>query len=365
MPIRRLDLVDFRNYKSFSVELGERLTILTGPNGAGKTSVIEALQLLTAATSFRTSRWGELVRWGATAGRASFSAEDEGHPLEVAMDVTSSGKRAYCVNGRQKRRVSDAAGTIPSVTFTPEDLELVKGTADRRRAALDDLGGQLSSAYAAVRREYGRVVRHRNVLLRDTALPRSEMAPWDEQLVTLGSKLALHRVRLFHRVSQAAREVYRGLSGTEELDIEFRDRLGVGVDRWSAGITLEEVAELMRVALKERRTEERARQSTLVGPHRDDIGFKLDARDARAFASQGQQRTIALAWKLAEVRVIESVRGRAPILLLDDVMSELDASRRQALMSTANRDVQTLVTSTDPAYFSEEVTGGASVVRLG
>jgi DNA replication and repair protein RecF len=365
VPIKRLELVDFRNYDTFTVEPGERLTVLTGPNGAGKTSVIEALQVLTATVSFRTAHWADLVRWGSGMARVALSAEDEGRPLEMTLDITALGKRAYRVNGRNRRRVADVAGIIPSVTFTPADLELVKGASEARRAALDDLGGQLSATYTAVRREYGRVVRHRNVLLRGQVAEAEEIAPWDEQLAALGARLIVHRVRLFERLRREAVEIHAGLSDGEVLEMEYLDRSGVGVGGAEEGATVERVADAMRAAIERRRSEERARQSTIVGPHRDDMGFTIGGREARAFASQGQQRTIALAWKLAEVRVIEDVKGRGPVLLLDDVMSELDETRRQALLSTTHRAVQTFVTSTSLTHFSEEVANGASVVNLG
>jgi DNA replication and repair protein RecF len=262
-----------------------------------------------------------------------------------------------------KRRVADVAGRLPSVTFTPDDLELAKGASERRRAAIDDLGEQLSATYAAVRRDYSRVVRHRNVLLREGA-GEPQLEPWDEQLVALGTKLLTHRAGLYRRLESTVTRIYGELAGGERLTSEYHDKLGIGAVRWETGVDSDEIAAAFRERLEERAVEERARQLTLVGPHRDDIVFAIEGNDARTFGSQGQLRTIALAWKLAEVRVVEEVARRKPVLLLDDVMSELDENRRSALTDVVRRDVQTFVTTTNLGYFGETLLEGATVVEL-
>lgn len=364
MPIGRIELVDFRNYARWELSPGDELTVLVGRNATGKTNAIEAIQLLTAARSFRRPRWEDLVRWGAAATRISLWGDEESRPFEVSLAVSAEGERTYRVNGQVKRRLSDVAGLVPSVTFTPEDLGLVKGASDRRRAAIDDLGEQLSAAYAVVRRDYGRTVRHRNVLLREPATRAAELAPWDEQLVTLGTKLLVSRVRLLRRIAGHTTEAYGELSAGEALEIDYADTIGLGPGTLGRDLSAEEVAAAMGASLDARRADERARQVSLVGPHRDDVVFSIDRRDARTFGSQGQQRTIALAWKLSEVRVVEDVASRRPVLLLDDVMSELDESRRRALTDVVRRDVQTFVTTTNLGYFEADMLGAATVVEL-
>jgi DNA replication and repair protein RecF len=279
------------------------------------------------------------------------------------MSVEQDGKRVYRVNGQLKRRVSDVAGLVPSVTFTPEDLDLVKGPSEKRRSALDDLGEQLSRAYAVVRRDYGRVIRQRNALLKDVCTPQ-DLAPWDEQLVTLGAKLLTHRARLYRRLRSHIRTIYADLADGESLDVVYLDKTGVGSERWTEDVPAEEVAGALRAALEKRAADERTRQVSLVGPHRDDLVFTIEGKDARAFGSQGQQRTIALSWKLAEVRVVEDVADREPVLLLDDVMSELDERRRHALTDVVRRHVQTIVTTTNLGYFEPALLERATVVEL-
>jgi DNA replication and repair protein RecF len=346
--ITRLELRDFRSYESFVLEPNAGLTILVGPNAAGKTNVIEAIQLVTAARSFRRPEFSDLVRWGAEQARVSMDAEDGTRRLSTGLAVGKDGRHSYSVNGSASHRHSGLTGLLPSVVFTPEDLTIAKGPAERRRCAVDELGEQLSATYGSLRRDYGRVVRQRNALLRGEA-NGDALSSWDEQLATLGSRLVMHRVRLLERVMSHASRRYSELAGGEVLEYSYSDRCGLGS---CATLKQEEIETAIREQLSARREEERRRAVTLVGPHRDDIVFSVDGKDARSFGSQGQQRTIALAWKLAEVEMVEEVLKRAPILLLDDVMSELDAERRDALSSLVASEIQTVATTTTTAYFS-------------
>ncbi|TLM94639.1 MAG: DNA replication and repair protein RecF, partial [Actinobacteria bacterium] len=307
--------------------------------------------------------WAEVVSWGAPQARISMRAEGEGRVLEIGLDVSSAGRRTYRVNGTVRRKVSQVAGVLPSVLFTPDDLRIVKDSAERRRDALDLLGDQLSPAYSAIRAEYERTLRQRNALLKEETLPAESMAAWTDRLVDLGSSLALHRMRLFERLAPAMSGVYSTLSGGERLHVHYRSSFAG--EMVSAEEDKQAVAELLRRKLEEKAAEERARRVTVAGPHRDDITFEIEGREARAYGSQGQQRSIALAWKLAEVHVTEEVTGGEPVLLLDDVMSELDESRRQALAAFVGERVQTIITTTNLGYFDDELVRNALVVKLG
>jgi DNA replication and repair protein RecF len=246
------------------------------------------------------------------------------------------------------------------VVFTPDDLTMVKGPADRRRAAIDDLGEQLSPTYGSLRRDYGKVVRQRNALLREGS-PTTDREAWDDQLLSLGSRLVVHRVGLLDRTMAHAVRRYAEMTGGEELGYAYADHCGLAT---CAALTSPEAEAAMRVELERRAHEERARGVSLIGPHRDDIVLTIGGRDARAFGSQGQQRTIALAWKLAEVEMVEEVLRRKPILLLDDVMSELDAERRDALSEVVASEVQTVVTTTNTGYFSAQTLDDATIVMI-
>lgn len=359
-----LVLEGFRNYGHFELCPHPSLTVLVGPNAIGKTNVVEALQLLTTASSFRKPRWEDLVRWGAERTTISLAAEEGERRLDVRLEVEADGSHLFRVNGQSRKRASDVAGRFPSVVFTPDDLGLVKGAADRRRGAIDDLGSQLSPAYASLRRDYGRVVRQRNALLRDEPGSR-ELAVWNDQAASLGARLLSHRLGLLARVMRQAALHYASMAGGEELSWRYEDRCGLGDGAADAELGAEIAEEAIRVEMARRAHEERRRAVTLVGPHRDDVVFLVGGRDARAFASQGQQRTSALAWKLAEVDVVEEVARSRPMLLLDDVMSELDASRRAALSETVSGRTQTFVTTTNLGYFEPAMLAEATIVELG
>jgi len=359
--ITRLELTDFRNYRRMMMEPSPGLTIIVGPNAVGKTNIIEAVQLVTATRSFRRPDPSELVRWGCSEARVDLRAEEGPRLLEIRLDVNSEGHRAYSVNGQVKRRHSDVAGLLPSVVFTPDDLGMVKGPAERRRASIDDLGEQLSPTYGSLRRDYGRAVRQRNSLLKEGTRGGSAAA-WDEQVATLGARFVIHRLGLLERLMEQASLRYAEMSGGETLGYSYEDRCGLGTcGSRDAG----EVAQSIRDEMDRRSAEEQRRMVTLAGPHRDDIVIEIDGRDARSFASQGQQRTVALAWKLAEVAVVEGVLRRKPVLLLDDVMSELDADRRAALSEVVSSEVQTIVTTTNTGYFTEEMLSRSLVVPIG
>jgi DNA replication and repair protein RecF len=345
-------LKSFRSYADRRIELGEEITILVGANAQGKTNAIEALQLLTEGDSFRHPVWTDLVAWGSTECLIEARFTGDGRDLVVEMKVGPSGRRVYSVNGKKKRSAGDVAGLVPCVLFTPDDLLLVKGSADKRRASIDSLGSQLSRTYADIRKEYDRVVRQRNALLKHGAA-QGVLDPWTDRLIEIGTRLTIHRAGLFERLAPRLSSVYGQLSGDEELAAVYSCSLG---DDVSEKAFLE--------AIEARADEERARGTTVVGPHRDDIVFLVNGQDARRFASQGQQRSIALAWKMAEVTTVSDVSGSRPILLLDDVMSELDESRRHALTEFVGRAAQTVVTTTNIGYFEPELLSRARVEQI-
>jgi DNA replication and repair protein RecF len=355
LRVERIRLESFRSYRSLEIEPGEGLTIIVGPNAVGKTNIIEAIQLLTAATSFRNPSWAECVRWGDSTSALLLVAQGDARYLEHRLTIANTGKRTYSVNGNIKRKLSDVTGTLPSVVFTPDDLRMVKDSAEKRRAAIDGVGDQLSPAYLTLRGEYEKTLRQRNAALKEQTVDEGVLGVLTEGLVAKGESFSSHRRRLFGRLSKELTAIYSTLVPGETLESIYESSCshcgqeGAGFDE----------------ALRLSRREERARGTTVVGPHRDEIRFLLNGRDARIYASQGQQRTIALAWKLAEVSVITGVGGQPPILLLDDVMSELDEARRHELARFVGRAAQTFVTTTNLGYFEQEMISRAHIVSLG
>lgn len=361
LSVERITVQNFRSYEKFSLVLDPCLTILVGPNASGKTNLIEAIELLTKATSFRTSSWSDTLREGSESGaRLELVASGGSRSLDVELDITPGSRRVYKVNGKVRRAINQVAGVLPCVVFTPDDLRLVKDSADRRRAALDGLGSQLSPTYSRLRTDYEKVLRQRNTVLREEG-SQSDLDLWTDRLIEVGASLIKHRIRLFHRLESAINATYSQLADDGPLTSQY-------VTAWEkdGGSSAEgELTDLIRIHLDSKKAAEKARKTTLSGPHRDDVVFRIGGREARTFASQGQQRTISLAWKLAEVAVITEIATQRPILLLDDVMSELDEKRRHALTSFVGSVAQTVMTTTNLGYFEEELLGRAKVVSLG
>lgn len=366
MRITSVTLTDFRNYEKWTLEPDDRLTILVGPNAAGKTNAIEAIRLITAGSSFRRPRWDELVRWGARKARVTLDASGEGRQVSLVADIDAEGGHSFTHNGKKAKSGRTIAGILPSVVFTPDDLGLVKGPAEQRRSETDDLGEQLSKTYGTLRREYERVVRQRNRLLKgESPVTAEQMGAWNERLITLGAQLRVHRVRLVARLAGEAEAFHRKVCGDEELRIRYVE--GPLEGRREIDPATDRAAEEQRLGrdLEDRSADEVSRQVTLVGPHRDDVDFLVDGRSARTYASQGQQRTLVLAWKMAELHVVEQLTKGDAVLLLDDVMSELDAERRRALTAEVGSRVQTFITTTNTGYFDDDLLARAMVVQIG
>ena len=372
---RELSVRGYRNFDEFELALDPGVSVLVGRNAQGKTNLIEAVQLLTAGASFRRPCPRELLAADASAGRIALTLEGDGRRLDHACELTES-KRCFTRNGK---RVTAAGvrGALPSVLFCPDDLDMVKRSAAVRRAALDDFGCQLNERYAHLAATYARVVEQRNNLLREGPCDPGLMEAWDESLVGAGAALARHRMALLERVRAHFRRVHAAIAPAEQADVAYVcswDGPGEGDaadPRVSASAAAREVPSVamlegrFRDALDARRSEEARRRMTLVGPHRDEVLFSIDGRPARAFGSQGQQRTLVLAWKIAEVEVTRDILGRPPILLLDDVMSELDEGRRAAMMGFVEGGIQTVVTTTNLGYFDAAALDRAKVVRIG
>ena len=357
--VTELALADFRSFERLGVALSPGVTVFVGPNAAGKTNTVEALQLLTSGQSFRRPAPSQLVRDGAESARIDARLEGDGRVLDARLDVVA-GRRQFSRNGK-RCQAADMPGELMSVLFSPDDLALVKRGASVRRDEIDDFGRQANRGYANVLAAYLRSVEQRNRLLKDEFPDEGLIEAWDSS-VSLGGATLLHaRLRLFSRLADRVSEVYGRVSGGEELVCSYSSTLGEGVE----GLTRDELRDLFYEHLRAGRPDDLRRRQTCVGPHRDDVSFSIEGRDARSFGSQGQQRTVALAVKMAEVGLAEELLGSRPLLLLDDVMSELDESRREAVMSYVREGIQTVVTTTNLGYFSAELLDAAEVIRFG
>lgn len=365
LRISHISFCDFRSYEAFDLSDIGPLTVFVGPNAAGKTNIIEGVQLLTAQSSFRNPTVHQLVRAGSSFGRLQADVTDGSRQLTLGVQLVE-GKKKHLLNGKPKR-TADLKGLVPSVTFTPDDLELSKGSMSVRRAALDSLGSQLSANHYLIRRDYEKVLRHKNHLLKEDSSSLL-IESMNEMIVTCGAQLACYRSALFEKLASSMSSYYSEITeGRESLTacyVPSWEDHDPSVSR-SYSFGRDEARASLSCALQKRLPDERARRRALVGPHADKIEFFIDGSNAGVFGSQGQQRSVVLAFKLAEVSLIQDILGQKPVLLLDDVMSELDSARRRALVSFVAGDIQTFITTTNLSYFDEDLLTRARVVRLG
>lgn len=368
-----LSLRNFRNYSQYRLQDIGPLTILVGRNAIGKTSIIEAIQMVTALSSFRTSSSTQMIAY--QAAQAEICARFLGNQRDLKVDLLiEPGKKLYKLNGKSKL-MSSLKGLFPAVSFCPDDLHMVKGSNAVRRAALDSIGTQLSKNFYAVKADYEKLIKQKNKALKDEASDLY-IDSIDEILVRVGVQLLAHRMIIISQVQPLLQQFYRDITnGAEEVSLAY-------VPCWDKERTSQDMAikssiasnqepfdkhdalQKYQSALKEARPKERAWGRAMIGPHADEVEFILQGRNALHFASQGQQRTVVLAFKLAESALIQNTLGQKPILLLDDVMSELDEERRSYFMDFISDDIQTFITTTNIDYFSNAMKQKARIVML-
>jgi DNA replication and repair protein RecF len=362
--VGHLWLTDFRCLREVDVELGSGLTVLQGANGQGKTSLLEAVGWVARARSFRGVTDAMLVRAGASEAIVRAEVTTSGRQQLFEAEIRAVGRNRILCNRQPVTRARDLHGLLRVTVFAPDDLTLVKGGPAQRRDFLDDVLAMLAARYDAARGDFERVLKQRNALLRagvrdDEA--RVTLDVFDDQLVHAGAELTRGRLRLLERLVPGIAQAYAMLAS------DARPISAVYVSEsaeapWTA-LDADVIEEQLRDALVRRRRAEIDRGLTLVGPHRDELQLMIDGLDARYQASQGEQRTLALALRLAGHLVVRELVGAAPVLLLDDVFSELDAQRSAALVHNLPPG-QTLLT-TAGALPPDVVAQQAFVVRAG
>lgn len=324
MIVTRLELVDFRNYSEASFNFDPGITAVVGRNGQGKTNLVEALALLSTLDSFRGAPTEALIRVGIdTAVLRATVRDDDGRESLVELELSRHGRTRAQVNRQRLTRTRDLLGTVRVTVFSPDDLELVKGGPAERRRFLDDTLVALHLKYDAMRLELERVLKQRNTLLKQVngrldGDAETTLDVWDARFAEAGDQLGRARAALVERAAPMVHEAYEQLAGTATpIDLRYEP------DWRASGL-----AEALRAA---RRDDVRRGVST-VGPHRDDVELYVNGLPARTHASQGEQRTLALAMRLGTHRLVAERVGSAPVLVLDDVLSELDPGRCTALL---------------------------------
>ena len=357
MIITRAQLNNYRSYAACELSPCEGVNVLLGDNGQGKTNVLEALYVCCTGRSHRTRQDRELIRWGEDFASVKVEAQrrDGSHEVEILMPAL--GRRRIRIAGQEISRSGELMGHITGVLFSPEDLRTVKDGPAERRRFVDMALSQIKPAYYYALQRYARALKQRNEALKAVAAQPAFMATldaWDEQLATAGAELMRHRRAYIEQLSRTASETHRSIAdGREKLEIRYLPSVTMGDDVQSG---LE--------ALFGARENDVRRMTTTVGAHRDDVQILVEGRDVRAFGSQGQQRTAALSMRLSELDVMREQLGEWPMLMLDDVMSELDPGRRRQLVSHL-KGIQTFITCTDAEDLAGAEVGKAWRVENG
>ena len=366
MYLKHLHLRQFRNYRDQQVKFDGAKTILLGDNAQGKSNLLESVELLSTLKSHRAIRDRDLILDSKQASKIQASLERQLGNIDLALTLRSQGKRTVAVNGETISRHLDFLSILNVVHFSSLDLDLVRGGPEVRRYWLDRLLVQLEPVYAHILLQYNQVLRQRNALLKkirqqkmaaettgsSPSILTQELALWDAQLATTGSRVIRRRQRLLQKLAPLAGEWHCAISGSMEVfKMEYLANVIVDSNELIIQDSLEGVRQAFLEKIKVRAIAEQYQGTTVVGPHRDDVSFTINDTPARQYGSQGQQRTLVLALKLAELQLIEQVVEEPPLLLLDDVLAELDLHRQNQLLEAITNRFQTLITTTHLGCF--------------
>jgi DNA replication and repair protein RecF len=313
--LAHLRLRDFRNYPRLDMDFAPGFHVLLGDNAQGKTNILEAIYLMATLRSFRGVGGAQMIRHGAKGYFVGGNVVGQGdHEIKIYW---SARERKLALDGQPVKKLSDYFGTLRTVVFCTEDLQLIKGTARARRRFLDLLLTQTQPGYLALLQRYMNAVRHRNALLKQRVLDEASLESFSAELVKLGNDIIRARRELVPKFSPLVRLAYRRIAhDAEELRIEYQPS----------------VKRDFAVELAQSRAREKTFRATLVGPHRDDLQLLQNEKSAAQFGSEGQKRTLAIALKMAQAEFLAGIHGSPPVLLIDDVMGELDVKRRSGFL---------------------------------
>ncbi len=343
--IKELTLKNYRNYEDLTVQFENKVNVILGENAQGKTNVMESIYVLAMAKSHRTSNDKELIGWDREYAKIEGTIEKYNRSTALQLVISKKGKKAK-LNHIEQGKLSQYVGAMNVIMFAPEDLNLVKGSPQVRRRFIDMEIGQVSAVYLYDLSRYQKITQQRNHYLKLLQMRKQKdhtmLDVLTEQLCEAAAKIIYKRLQFISELQKWAEPVHFGISrGLETLRIKYKPSVDVSED-----YDLTKMIEAYEQKFAKIREKEIERGSTLAGPHRDDLTFYVNNHDVQTYGSQGQQRTTALSLKLAEIDLIHNEIGEYPILLLDDVLSELDDFRQSHLLNTIQGKVQTFVTTT-------------------
>ncbi|EWH20804.1 DNA replication/repair protein RecF [Bacillus haynesii] len=363
MYIQNLTLSSYRNYDHLDLQFENKVNVIIGENAQGKTNLMEAIYVLAMAKSHRTSNDKELIRWDEDYAKIEGRVIKKNGSVPIQLVISKKGKKGK-VNHIEQQKLSQYVGAVNTIMFAPEDLNLVKGSPQVRRRFLDMEIGQVSPVYLHDLSLYQKILSQRNHFLKQLQTRKqTDQTMLDvltEQLTEFAAKVVMKRLQFVEQLEKWAQPIHSGISrGLEELTLKYHTSLHV-----SDSPDLSKMINSYQETFSKLRDKEIERGVSLSGPHRDDVLFYVNGRDVQTYGSQGQQRTTALSLKLAEIDLIQEEIGEYPILLLDDVLSELDDYRQSHLLHTIQGRVQTFVTTTSVDGIDHKTLNEAEIFRV-
>ena len=363
MRINNILLQNFRNYANLELTFNEHRNIIVGENAQGKTNLIEAIYLAAFAKSFRTNNAGDMVKFGEDRGRVNVDINSEDMDKNIDISILANGRKMIKKDGKVVRRTADLLNNIVVIIFSPDDLRIIKDSPERRRAYINRELSQIRPKYYDVLKNYSDVLKQKNSLIKGLSNSQYSrtyntdmMDVYDRQLADYGYELIRYRKEFIEMLSEEAGEIMSAISGgKEELKIEYKTSCNY--------ISAPEGREILFKQLYHNRQKDIYAGFATLGPHRDDLEFYINGTDAKKYGSQGQQRTIALSLKLAEIRIAKQILDEYPVLLLDDVLSELDLDRQRFLVNQID-DVQLFITSAELNDEVIETLQGGTLFRV-
>ena len=343
MHIKKVQLENFRNCESITLDFLNQKILIVGKNAQGKTNILESIYLLSSLRSPRTSTFSDMINFSAKSFEISAEIIKNDTLLEMQLTYNNEKKRELKLN-HLKTNASNFKNVLKTVLFSTKDLLLLRGTPQDRRDWLDRAISQIYPAYDERISVYEKFRMQKNNLLKSEVIDETLLDIYNEQIIITGANIIMVRKKFLNELEKIATIKHKAISDTEEFQLKYTAK----------GETIEEISNALKEEIQERRAEEVARKQSCVGPHRDDVQFLIDDIDAIKFASQGQQRTLVLSLKLAELDLIKERCGLSPILLLDDVLAELDDLRQNYLLKSIDADIQTIITSVDTLLIDED-----------
>ena len=354
MYIKSLQLINYRNYENLSIKLCPNVNVFIGDNAQGKTNVIEAIYYCGFAKSHRTNRDKELIEWNKDRAFIRLDVHKDRLDKIIDVNILKDGKKAISINSIKISKIGELIGTFNVVMFSPEDLKIVKESPGIRRRFIDMELSQLNKRYYHNLVQYNKVLHERNLVLKNKNINEEMLDIYDIQLAQYGENIIKTRLKYIEQLNKYCKEIHKEItSGKEEIEFKYISTVK----------DLDNIKDSMIKLLEQNRKKDIDKRATSIGPHRDDFNIYLNNIDAKIYGSQGQQRTSVLTIKFASLKIIKEITGEYPVLLLDDVLSELDFNRKRYVL-TSIKNIQTVITCTGIEDLTSYLDENSKVFRV-